>query len=149
MANNSLSKLLAKYKEQADLLPALKEVQEIYGYLPEELLPEIASGLGLSVSEVYGVGTFYSFLSRRPLGTYVIRVCKSVPCWLKNYEVIVQTLERELGIKPGETTADGRFSLELTNCVGGCDQAPAMMINDVAYGDITAERIPEILNGYR
>ncbi len=149
MADNSLSELLTKYREQADLLPLLKEVQDKYGCLPEELLPEIASGLGLSVSEVYGVGTFYSFLSRKPLGTYVIKVCKSVPCWLKNYEVVVQTLERELGIKPGETTPDGRFSLELTNCVGVCDQAPAMMINDVAYGDVTAEKIPEILNGYR
>lgn len=149
MASKSLSELLDKYKEQKDLLPLLKEVQEAYGHLPQELMPEIASSLGLSVSEVYGVGTFYSFLSRKPLGTNVIRVCKSMPCWLRNYEAIVEALGRELGIKPGETTPDGKFSLELTNCIGDCDHAPAMMINDVTYSGVTPEKIAEMLSGYR
>ena len=149
MADKSLPQLLGNYKEQKDLLPLLKEIQDIYGYLPGEFIPEIARGLGLSISEVYGVGTFYSFLSVKPQGTNVIRVCKSVPCWLKNCELIIETLSRELGIKPGETTRDGRFSLQLTNCIGACDQGPAMMINDTTYVDLTPEKILESLNDYK
>jgi NADH-quinone oxidoreductase subunit E len=149
MADKSLPQLLASYKERKHLLALLKEIQEVYGYLPAEFIPEIARSLGLPVAEVYGVGTFYSFLSARPQGRNVIRVCKSAPCWLKNYELIVETLKRELGIGPGETTQDGRFSLQLTNCIGACDQAPAMMINGTTYADLTPEKILEILDGYK
>jgi NADH-quinone oxidoreductase E subunit len=149
MANKSLPELLTNYRERKHLLLLLKEIQEIYGYLPGEFIPEIARSLDLPVAEVYGVGTFYSFLSAKPQGSNVIRVCKSAPCWLKNCELIVETLQRELGIRPGETTSDGRFSLQLTNCIGACDQAPAMMINDTTYADLTPEKIPEILNGYK
>lgn len=149
MADKSLPQLLANYKEQKDLLPLLKEIQDICGYLPREFIPEIARSLGLSISEVYGVGTFYSFLSVKPQGSNVIRVCKCVPCWLKNCELIIETLKRELGIKPGETTQDGKFSLQLTNCIGACDKGPALMINDTTYVDLTPEKIIEILNGYK
>ncbi len=149
MADKSVPELLANYRERKHLIALLKEIQEVYGYIPGEFIPEIARSLGLPVAEVYGVGTFYSFLSAKPQGSNVIRVCKSAPCWLKNCELIVETLERELGIRPGETTPDGRFSLQLTNCIGACDQAPAMMINSTTYVDLTPEKIPEILDGYK
>ena len=147
MAHRSLPEILAGYKEHKHLLPLLKEVHELYGCLPREFIPEIARSLGLSVAEVYGVGTFYSFLSTRPQGKNVIRVCKSAPCWLRNSDLIIETLKSELGIRPGETTRDGRFSLQLTNCIGACDQAPAMMINNTTYVDLTPGKILGILDG--
>jgi len=123
----------------------LEEAQGRYGYLPEELVNELAESLDMPVGEVYGVASFYSFLSTRPLGRNVIRICKSVPCHLKNSQSILETVEEELGIKPGETTEDGKFSLQLTNCIGACDQAPAMMVNHELYVDLTPSKIKEIL----
>ena len=123
----------------------LKEAQHKYGYLSEELVVELAKSLDISIGEAYGVGSFYSFLSTKPLGKNVIRICKSLPCYLKNYQPILETVESELGIQPGETTKDGKFSLELTNCIGACDQAPAMMINDKLYVDLTPKKITNIL----
>ncbi len=110
---------------------------------------EVAESLGLSVSDVYGVATFYSFLSTRPRGRNVIRICKSLPCFLENNQPIIETVEREIGIKPGETTPDGKFSFELTNCIGACDKAPAMMINDDVHVDLTPEKIAQILKAYK
>jgi len=136
-------------KGRQELLELLIETQNKFGYLSGELLVEIAESLGLSVSEVYGVATFYSFLSAKPQGRNVIRVCKSVPCFLKSSQLIIESVEKELGIKPGETTPDSRFSFELTNCIGACDKAPAMMINGDVYGDLTSEKISEILAGYK
>ena len=132
-----------------ELIALLQEVQDRYGYLAGESLVEVAGALGLPVSDVYGVATFYSFLSTRPKGRNVIRICKSVPCFLKGSATIIDSIEKELGIKPGETTADGRFSFELTNCIGACDQAPAMMINDDVHGDLTPGKIRQILTEYK
>jgi NADH-quinone oxidoreductase subunit E len=101
------------------------------------------------VNEVYGVASFYSFLSTKPLGRNVIRVCKSLPCYLKNSEMIIGAVAKELGIAPGETTVDRRFSFELTNCIGQCDKAPAMLIDGDVYGDLTPEKIAGILKGYK
>ena len=127
----------------------LEEAQDKHGYLSRELLTELAESLNLSVSDVYGVASFYSFLLTKPLGKNVIRVCKSMPCYLKNSQVIMDYIEKEIGIRPGETTSDGRFSFELTNCIGACDKAPAMMINQDVYGDLTPEKISRILAKYK
>jgi len=116
--------------------------------VPEELVAETAKSLNTSISEVYGVATFYSFLSSQPLGRNVIRVCKSLPCYLKNYQMIIESVADEIGIKPGETTPDGKFSFELTNCIGACDGAPAMMINDDAHVNLTPGKISHILKAY-
>ena len=132
-----------------NLLARLRGVQEKFGYLRRESVVEIAESLGLSVSEVYGVATFYSFLSIKPQGKYVIRICRSLPCFLKGSEIIVESVRKKLGIKPGETTPDGKFSFELTNCIGACDKAPAMMINHDVYGDLTPERVSQILGKYK
>jgi len=130
------------------LLVLLEEAQDKHGYLSRELLAELAESLGLSVSDVYGVASFYSFLLTKPLGRNVIRVCKSLPCYLKNSQIVIDYIEKEIGIRPGGTTADGRFSFELTNCIGACDRAPAMMINQDVYGDLTPEKISQILAKY-
>jgi len=136
-------------KGREDLVVLLAQAQSKFGYLTGELLIEIAKSLDLSVSDVYGVATFYSFLSTRLQGRNVIRVCKSLPCLLKNCQTIITSVEREIGIRPGETTPDGKFSFELTNCIGACDEAPAMMINNDAYQDLTPSKIAQILRSYR
>jgi len=132
-----------------ELLVRLKETQAKFGYVPEEAMAELAEYLDMPINEVYGVASFYSFLSTRPLGRNVIRICKSLPCYLKNCQMIIEAVERELGIKPGETTADGRFSFRLTNCIGLCDRAPAMMVNGDAHVDLTPEKIAKILQSYK
>lgn len=135
--------------DQDKLLVLLEEVQDKNGYLSYNLLEEIAQNLNLPISSVYGVATFYSFLSIKPLGRNIIRVCKSLPCYLKNAIPIIDCITKELGIVPGETTTDGRFSFQLANCIGTCDRAPAMMINHDIHGNLTPKKISEILMGYK
>ena len=134
-----------RLQDPNNLLVQLEEAQGRLGYLPQELLVELANSLGVSISEVYGVATFYSFLSTRPQGRYVIKVCKSLPCFLKDSQMIIDSVEQAIGVRPGETTPDGKFSLQLTNCIGACDKAPAMMINDHVYGALTQRKISQIL----
>jgi NADH:ubiquinone oxidoreductase subunit E/Pyruvate/2-oxoacid:ferredoxin oxidoreductase delta subunit len=126
----------------------LAAAQRSEGSISERNLSAIAVETGLSVSDVYGVASFYSFLSTKPRGRNVIRVCKSLPCYLKDAPMIVDAVEKGIGIKPGQTTPDGGFSLELTNCIGACDAAPAMLINDTVYGNLTPGRISDILKSY-
>lgn len=138
-----------QHRGHEDLVVLLKEAQSKFGCVPEEIITELAESLDIPANEVYGVASFYSFLSTKPLGRYVIRVCKSLPCYLKHSLVIIECVEREIGIKPGETTADGRFSFQLTNCIGACDGAPAMMINDEVHVDLTPKKISQILKTYK
>ena len=135
-------------KGRENLVVLLEEAQSKFGYLTGELLIEMAKSLGLSVSDVYGVATFYSFLSTKPLGKNVIRVCKSLPCFLKNCQTIIKSVEGEIGIRPGETTPDGKFSFQLTNCIGVCDEAPAMMVNNDVHVNLTPSKISQILRSY-
>ena len=135
--------------DRKDIILKLKEAQKRFGYIPEEVIRSLAESLDLPVNEVYGVTSFYSFLSTKPLGRNVIRVCKSLPCYLKNSEMIIEAVGKELEIMPGETTADRRFSFDLTNCIGQCDKAPAMLINGDVHGDLTPEKIKQILKNYK
>jgi NADH:ubiquinone oxidoreductase subunit E len=130
------------------VLCALQRAQADVGYLTTAQITEIAGNLKISESEVYGVATFYSFLQVRPLGRHIIRVCRSLPCCLKNAPQFIAELSEELGVKPGETTADGKFSLLLTNCIGACDKAPAMLIDNDVHGDLTRNKITGILKKY-
>ena len=136
-------------KDKANLLLMLEEAQSRFGYLSQEVMGTLAKSLGVSISEVYGVATFYSFLSTQPQGSNVIRICKSLPCFLKNSPIIIKSVEEKIGIRPGETTPDGKFSFQLTNCIGACDKAPAMMINNDVYGDLTPKKISQILQVYQ
>lgn len=123
----------------------LQNEQERAGYISERFIEQTAQSAGRSISEVYGVVTFYHFLSTRPLGRNVIRVCKSIPCYLKSSQLVVEAVQAELGIAPGETTPDGRFSLHLTNCIGACDHAPAMLLNHDLHGNLDPVKIAQIL----
>ncbi len=147
--NKIVEEVLAHHGKDRSLVAILKEVQDKLLYLPQDAMIDVASGLEIPASEVYEVSTFYSFLSVKPLGENTIRICKSTPCFLKNCETIVKTVEKELGISVDETTGDGKFSLQLTNCIGACDMAPAMMINKKTYGNLTPDKIARTLNEYK
>jgi NADH:ubiquinone oxidoreductase subunit E len=136
-------------RDRGRLLVLLEAAQDRSAHVSRQTITELAESTGLSIGEVYGVVSFYSFLSTKPKGRNVIRICKSLPCLLKNAQVIIDSIRKELGIKPGETTADGKFSFELTNCIGACDKAPAMMVNSDVHGDLTPKKIAKILKAYK
>jgi NADH:ubiquinone oxidoreductase subunit E len=142
-------KVASRNKAPENLLIVLKEAQTRFGYLPQEIMVELAESLDVPVSDVYGVASFYSFLTIRPLGRNVIRICRSLPCYLKKGLSIVETVHKEIGIRPGGTTPDGRFSFHLTNCIGLCDRAPAMLINSDPHIDLTPRKISQILQKYK
>lgn len=132
-----------------EILTLLQKAQQETGFLSEEVMTGVAETLGVSRSDVYGVATFYSFLSVRPQGRNIIRICKSLPCHIENGQAIIDSITKEIKIKPGETTADGKFSFTLTNCIGECDKAPAMLINNDVHGNLTPARIADILRAYK
>ena len=130
------------------LLPVLHEAQEIYGYLPIEVQQMVADGLGISLSEVYGVATFYSRFSLTPKGKHKISVCLGTACYVKGSDKILAEVEKKLGIKSGECTPDGLFSIDSCRCVGACGLAPVMMVDEEVYGKLTPENVGAILDKY-
>lgn len=141
-----LKEVIAARKEQPGcLMPVLQQAQEIYGYLPIEVQAIVAEGLGISLSEVYGVATFYSQFRLNPKGIYRISICLGTACYVKGAAKVLEAVERKLGIQVGECTPDGLFSLESCRCVGACGLAPVMMINDEVFGRMTPEQVPVIL----
>lgn len=136
-------------KEGGNLIPLLQDVQEIYGYLPEDALLDISEFLNMPLSRVYGVATFYNQFRLTPLGKNIIRVCRGTACHVKNSLNILTALENELGIEAGGTTRDKLFTLETVACIGACSIAPVININDEYYGRLTVKEIPKIINKYR
>jgi len=124
-------------------------LQNHYGYLSDEALEEGAQLLGLTTLELEELATFYDFIYREPVGRFVIHVCDGVVCWMNGYEWVMDYLSKKLGIKSGETTGDGLFTILPTACIGYCDLSPAMLINGRAYGPLTPAKIDEILNRLR
>lgn len=150
---NSVSNLIKNLadqhgRERNNLLPILQGVVEQEKYLSEYSMIEIARELDLPASEVYGTATFYSFLEYKKMGRYIIRICKTITCSMKGKNQILLTIEEMLKINVGETTPDGVFSLLQTNCLGFCHKAPAMLINNEVFTDLTPERVREILSSY-
>ncbi|MFA5398890.1 MAG: NAD(P)H-dependent oxidoreductase subunit E [Dehalococcoidia bacterium] len=132
----------------AGLLPGLKAEVEQKNYLSKETLEGIAGQTGLPLNYVYGVASFYAFLPVTRVGRNVIKVCNCLPCEMKQASALVEGIRQEIGIGPGQTTPDGKFTLEMVGCIGACDQAPAMLINDKLYGNLTSEGIAGILKSY-
>ena len=129
-------------------MPTLQEAQGIYGYLPVEVQKMIADGLGVSLSEVFGVATFYSQFSLTPKGEHRISVCLGTACYVKGSDKILEAVENKLGIKSGQCTLDGKFSIDACRCVGACGLAPVMTIDDDVYGKITPDQVGKILDSY-
>jgi NADH-quinone oxidoreductase subunit E len=135
-------------QKRAVCVEALKVVQRHRGWVSDEALVAVAEFLEMTPAELDAVATFYNLIFRKPVGKHVILVCDSVSCWIMGYERILQHLQDRLGIVLGETTADGVFTLLPIVCLGACDQAPAMMIDDELYGDLDPAKIDEILANY-
>ena len=129
-------------------MPVLQGAQEIYGYLPLEVQKTIANGLGVSVSEVYGVASFYAQFTLNPKGEHQISLCLGTACYVKGAGDILEELEKQLGIKAGSVTPDGKFSIDACRCIGACGLAPVLTINDDVYGRLVADDIPGILEKY-
>jgi NADH-quinone oxidoreductase subunit E len=127
---------------------AFKIVQRRHGWVSDEHLREVATLLEMTPDELDSVATFYSLIFREPVGRHVILVCDSVVCWIMGYENLLEHLRSVLGIGLGETTGDGRFTLLPVSCLGACDHAPALMIDEDLHTDLTAEKIDEILTKY-
>jgi NADH-quinone oxidoreductase E subunit len=145
-----VDRVVAKHKDrEGALLPVLREVQDLVGYLPQEALERVALGLGLSLSRVYGVATFYSLFYTKPKGEYVVRVCESAPCHIQGAQDVIDALAAALGIDFGETTPDGRFTLEKVSCLGVCGVAPAVMIGERVYGNLTPESVIAVIQEYQ
>jgi NADH-quinone oxidoreductase subunit E len=127
---------------------ALKIVQRHHGWVSDEHLRELAALLAMTPDELDSVATFYSGIYRRPVGRHVIKLCDSVSCWIVGYNPVCEFLAKRLGIGLGQTTPDSRFTLLPCACLGLCEQAPAMMIDDDVHGDLTPEKVDEILRQY-
>lgn len=144
-----LKKILENFeKKEKDLIPILQRAQEVYGYLPKEVLVEVGTQLGLSFVEVYGVATFYSQFHLKPRGENVIRVCMGTACHVRGGDKILEKIKSQLKIKNGETTKDLKFTLETVACIGACGLAPVIMINDDTHGRLEPKDIPNILKNY-
>ena len=131
------------------LMHILQAAQAIYGFLPLGVQKTIAEGLGISLSEVYGVVTFYSQFSLKPKGKHRISMCLGTACYVKGADKVLAAIEEEIGIKCGECTSDGLFSIDSCRCVGACGLAPVMMIGEEVYGRLTPDRAKEILREYK
>ena len=145
-----LAEVIQSHKGQKGaLMPVLQEAQSIFGCVPMDVQEIIATGLGVTLSDVYGVATFYSQFSLQPKGKYVAGVCLGTACYVKGSQKVLDKLCSELEIEVGQTTKDGKFTVQATRCLGACGLAPVMMINDEVYGRLTEAEIPGILAKYK
>ena len=146
-----IDEILEKYPEakRDSLIPILQEVQEAQGYLSRDAVIRIGSHLGLPVSKICGVATFYNQFRFEPLGRYHIQVCRGTACHVKGSAGVLEAVKRELGIEPDETTRDGLFSLEVVACIGACGLAPVISVSGEFYAGVTPEIIRKILDSYR
>ena len=148
-SENLVKELTDKHgRTRQSLMPILQDIVARHNYLTDEAMVEVAKELDISAAEVYGTASFYTFLDTKVRGKYVIRICKTITCSMKGKGEVVQTLEDMLKIKVGETTSDRQFSLIETNCIGWCHKAPAILINELPYTELTPERVVEIIKGY-
>ncbi len=142
-----LEEIFSTYKPVKDnLIQILNEVQEHYGYVPKNAQMEISKFLGIPMAEIYGVVTFYSRFTLKPKGKYNIAVCLGTACFVKGSQKIMDRLQERLKIEPGQTTEDGKFSIEETRCVGACGLAPVFTVNGEVYGKATVKKLDEVID---
>jgi len=142
--------IVKKYANaKTPLIPILKEVQNEYHYLGEDVLTEVAKCTNLPLSDIYGVATFYTLFTTKAKGENIIRFCENAPCYVNGSKSVLEAITKHLGIEAGQTTRDNKFTLELTSCLGLCGVAPCMTINDEAFGNLTPEKAVAIIEDYR
>ena len=145
-----LNQVIEELKDQPGaLMPILQHAQSIFGCVSLDVQKHIADSLGITLSEVYGVATFYSQFKLKPSGKYIVSVCLGTACYVKGSQKVLEKLSEDLKIPVGDTTDDGLFTLSATRCLGACGLAPVMTVNDEVYGRLTPDQIPAIIAKYR
>ena len=146
-ARAEFERLLTRYPDkEAVILPALHLAQREFGYVSDEAVEYIAGLLGVSPARINGVATFYTMYNRKPVGKYHVQVCRNIACSLLGAEHLIEHVAKKLGVKPGETTPDGKFTLSLVECLGSCGTAPVMQVNDDYYENLTEASIDAVLD---
>jgi len=146
---DEIANVIDIYKDrEGSLIQIIHAAQEIYGYISPEVQKFISGSLGKPLSEVSGVVSFYSFFSDKPRGEHTIRVCLGTACYVRGGKKLVEHLQKKLGISIGETTNDGKFTFEVARCIGACGLAPAIMIDDTVYKQVTENKLDNILAKY-
>jgi NADH-quinone oxidoreductase subunit E/NADP-reducing hydrogenase subunit HndA len=149
-ATKQILEICGRYKnEKTPLIMILSDIQNEYGYIPLEVQELVSKETGISVAEIYGVVTFYSFFSLTPKGKYVIGCCLGTACYVKGAQNIIDKFSEVLGIKPGETTEDGLFTLDALRCIGACGIAPAVSISGTVHPKVTTDQVQQIVNDLR
>lgn len=148
MRDELISFIAEQKKKPGPLMPVMQKAQSLFGALTIDVQELIAEQLGIPMSDVYGVATFYSQFALEPKGEHIISVCMGTACYVRNIEKIMEKLSEELGVEPGQTTPDNRFTLEATRCLGCCGLAPVIMIDDQVYGRLVPSDVPGILAKY-
>ena len=150
---SELKEFIAPLKEQehseSQLIAVLHKAQNLYGYLPKDVLDEIALEMSIPTAHIWGVATFYHYFNLSPQGKYTIAVCMGTACYVKGSAQILDTIKSHLGIGVGEVTSDGMFSIQPARCLGACGLAPVMMIDEKIHGDLTPKKVKEIIEEYR
>lgn len=147
--DSKMHEILSSYEKNKDnLIQILNEVQEYYGYVPERAQLAISEYLSIPMAEIYGVITFYARFTLKPKGKYHLAICLGTACFVKGSEQILERAKERLGIVEGETTKDGKFSLEATRCIGACGLAPVFTVNDEVFGKATVKKLDEVLDNY-
>jgi NADH-quinone oxidoreductase E subunit len=147
---NKIHDLMGLYPSyQAVLLPSLYAAEEIFGWISPEAIVEVSNVTGVSAAEIKGVASFYALYKTRPMGRHIIQLCTNVACMLEGAEDLVAHLEEKYGLTPGGTTADGRFSLVIMECIGACGTAPSMILDSDSYDNLTKDRLDTLLESYK
>jgi NADH:ubiquinone oxidoreductase 24 kD subunit len=147
---NKVPEIIEKFKNvNGALIPVLHEIQKLFGFLPKPVLEKVSDGLNISMSEIYGVATFYSQFALEPKGEHIIKVCLGTACYVKGSQEIMDKLCGELDVEVGKTTKDGKFTIEAARCLGGCGLAPVMTIDEKVYGRLVPDDVVRILKDYR
>jgi len=142
--------LLTRYpNKEAAILPTLHLAQRDFGYVSDEAIGYVAGLLGFTTARIEGVATFYTMYNRKPVGKYHVQICRNISCSLMGAEHLIDAASRKLGIKPGETTRDGKFTLSKVECLGSCGTAPVMQVNDDYHEELTEEKMFAILDGLK
>lgn len=147
--NQDMKELLKKYSSKKDIIPALQDIQTKFGFISEEHAEELSKKINAPLVEISGIATFYNMFRLKPIGKHHISMCRGTACHVQGSESLLNYVEKKLKIKTGEITQDGLFSLEAVNCIGACAKAPAMMINDKVYGQLTEKKIDKILEEFK
>jgi NADH-quinone oxidoreductase E subunit len=145
----SMDEILSRYSNRSDLIAVLEDVQDAFGYVSEENMRAIEQAMKIPLVDIYGVVTFYTAFNLKPSGRHVIKVCSGTACHVKRSDLIHDYIEEKLGIRDKQTTADGRFTLESVNCLGACAYAPTMMIDDEVFGQLSREKVDQVLERFK